>query len=234
MTKCLNIAHRGAKAYYPENTLLSFQQAIEMGADAIELDVHLSNDGEIMVIHDETVDRTTNGFGIVNQLSLVALKSFQITDKQYIPTLNEVFDLVNRQCLINIELKSHKTTEKVIALIEHYVSTYHWKFQDFLVSSFDWNALKVVSKYNPNIPIGLLTATDLDVAINFAKTINAYSIHPYFGLLTIDSCNLIRQNHLKNFTWTVNEINDIEQVINFGVDGIISDFPDRVNAIQNF
>ncbi len=232
MKKQLNFAHRGAKAYFPENTLLAFQKAIDFGAEGIELDVHLSKDGEIVVIHDETIDRTTNGLGAVIQFSVQELKSFDIEENQKIPTLTEVLDLVNRKCLVNIELKSYETSAKIVVLIENYVIKNKWEYSDFIVSSFDWNALKTVNLLNPSIQIGVLTATDLDLAISFALSINATSIHPYFHLLTQENCNFIMQKKLLNFAWTVNEIEDINKILAFGVDGIISDFPDRLAACK--
>jgi glycerophosphoryl diester phosphodiesterase len=234
MYNCLNIAHRGANAYFPENTLLAFQKAIEMGVDGIELDVHLSNDGEIMVFHDEKIDRMSNSLGYVNQFSLEQLQSFQVGEVEKIPTLTEVFDLVNRQCLINIELKSYETAEKLVALIEHYVSEKNWKYADFIVSSFDWNALKVVSLLNTDIQLGILTATDLELALDFAVTTNAHAIHPHFSLLNKENCDVIRQKKLLIFTWTVNEVDEIKLVLGLGVDGIISDFPDRISTIKSF
>ncbi len=119
MTKILKIGHRGAKGYAPENTLLAFQKAIDMGVDGIELDVHISLDGAIMVIHDPTIDDTTNGKGAVNKLSLQEIQSFVINETHdgRIPTLEEVFDLVNQRFFINIELKNYETTESVVALI---------------------------------------------------------------------------------------------------------------------
>jgi glycerophosphoryl diester phosphodiesterase len=140
MNKILKIGHRGAKGYEPENTLVSFEKAIEMGADGIELDVHLSLDGHLIVIHDETIDRTTNGKGVVNQMTLQELKSFTINRKYTIPTLEEVLDLVNQRCFVNIELKNQDTAEKVVQLIKHYISVKNWTHAHFIVSSFDWRS----------------------------------------------------------------------------------------------
>ena len=137
----LKIAHRGARGYEPENTLKSFQKALDLHADGIELDVHLSSDGHLIVIHDETIDRTTNGKGFVNTFSLAELKTFLIDDQYEIPTLKEVFDLVNKKCLINIELKGLGTADKVAALIEEYIADQNWNYEHFIVSSFDWNLL---------------------------------------------------------------------------------------------
>ena len=224
----LKIAHRGAKGYEPENTFVSFQKALDMQVDGIELDVHLSADGEIIVIHDETIDRTTNGKGFVNALSLRELKAFRINGTHEIPTLAAVFDLVNQNCFINIELKSYEVTEKVVSLLEKYVTKKGWKYDRFLVSSFDWNALQQVAFLNDKIPIGVLTETDLDLALAFAKFIQAKSIHPHFHLLTHENTAEMQQKDLQVFPWTVNELEDIQKIKTFNVNGIITDFPNRI------
>jgi glycerophosphoryl diester phosphodiesterase len=228
MGKILKIGHRGAKGYEPENTLISFEKAIEMGADGIELDVHLSQDGHLIVIHDETIDRTTNGKGIVNQLTLQELKSFKINEIYTISTLGEVLDLVNQRCFVNIELKDQDTAEKVVQLIEHYISNKNWNQTHFLVSSFDWNALQQVRFLNENIRIGVLTETDLDLAISFSRFLKAEALHPDFQLLTDEYVSKIKEKGIQVFPWTVNEIEDVKRMKSFKVDGIITDFPDRV------
>ena len=228
INKMLKIGHRGAKGHESENTLISFQKALNMQVDGIELDVHLSADGELMVIHDETIDRTTNGKGFVNKLSLRELKTFQIDDKHQIPMLKEVFDLVNQGCFINIELKSYDAAEKVVSLIEKYVTKKGWKYDRFLVSSFDWNALQQVRFLNEEIPIGVLTETDLDLALAFAKFIQAKSIHPYFHLLTKENTAKIQEKGIQVYPWTINEIEDIQKIKAFNVNGIITDFPNRI------
>ncbi|PWA06963.1 glycerophosphodiester phosphodiesterase [Flavobacterium psychrotolerans] len=228
MNKTLKIGHRGAKGYAPENTLLSFQKAIDMAVDGIELDVHLSSDGEIIVIHDDTIDRTTNGKGIVNKLSLSELRKFKIEKEQTIPTLTEVFNLVNQQCFINIELKGNGTAKPVVALIERYVLNKNWDYRRFLISSFDWNALQEVRLLNSKIPVGVLTQTNLDLALAFAKFIKAETIHPYFHLLTKENTKQMHDEGISIFSWTINEMEDIQKIKSFNVNGIISDFPDRV------
>ncbi|MFC5682553.1 glycerophosphodiester phosphodiesterase [Flavobacterium sp. MAHUQ-51] len=224
----LKIGHRGAKGYTPENTLISFEKAIEMQAHGIELDVHLSNDAKLMVIHDETIDRTTNGKGFVNQMSCSELQKFKIEDQQYIPTLEEVLNLVNRRCWVNIELKSYETIPKVIEIIEKYIHNKNWTYTDFIVSSFDWNALKELKSRNPKIPIGVLTEEDWEEAIAFAKGIQAKSIHPDYKLLNAENTQILQQNGFEVFPWTVNEKTDITKMKSFNVNGIISDFPDRI------
>jgi glycerophosphoryl diester phosphodiesterase len=224
----LKIGHRGARGYEPENTLISFKKAIDMHVDGIELDVHLSADGEIMVIHDETVDRTTNGKGFVNQLSLPELKRLLINKEHTVPTLTEVLDLVNQKCFVNIELKSYETADKVVDLIEKYILEKNWNYSHFLVSSFDWNALQQVTFLNSEIPIGVLTETDLELAFAFAKFIQAKSIHPYFHLLTPENTVRLQEKGLQVYPWTVNEPEDIKKIKSYNVNGIITDFPDRI------
>jgi glycerophosphoryl diester phosphodiesterase len=228
MNKILKIGHRGAKGYESENTLIAFEKAIEMRADGIELDVHLSLDGHLVVIHDETIDRTTNGKGVVNQLTLSELKSFRINDKYFIPTLEEVLNLVNQRCFVNIELKNHKTAAKAVEVIEKYIADKDWNHTHFIVSSFDWNALQQVRFLNDAIRIGVLTETDLDLAISFARFLKAEALHPDFQLLTNEYVSKIQEKGILVFPWTVNETEDIQRIKSFKVDGIITDFLDRI------
>ena len=228
MKKILKIGHRGAKGYEPENTLISFQKAIDLGADGIELDVHLSHDGEIMVIHDETIDRTTNGKGFVNKLSLQELKSFRTKKEQQIPTLSEVFDLVNQRCFINVELKGSETAKPVMDLIDHYVSEKNWDYHQFLISSFDWKILEEIHFLNPKIRIGVLADQSIKEALALAKKIKAFSIHPKYGLVSKENVVLMQENGFEVYPWTVNAAADIQKIKSLHVNGIISDFPDRL------
>lgn len=222
------IGHRGAKGHEPENTIIGFQKAIDLHVDRIELDVHLSSDNELMVIHDETIDRTTDGQGLVTSFSLPELKRFKIDKIHNIPTLTEVLNLIDQKCDINIELKSFESADYVVALIEKYVNEKNWGYNQFVVSSFDWNALQQVAFLNADIPIGVLTETDLDLALAFAKFIRAKSIHPYFHLLTKENTAQLQQKGFQVFPWTINEIEEIKRIKTYQVDGIISDFPDRL------
>ena len=216
------IGHRGVKGYAAENTLASFQKAIDLGVDGIELDVHLSLDSKVMVIHDDTVDRTTAQTGLVKDFSAKELKQLGI------PTLESVIDLVNKRCFINVELKAYNTGDKVAQLIERYVSEKHGKYEDFIVSSFDWNALQQVHFLNDKIRIGVLTNTDLDLAIAFAKFIRAYSVHPYYHLLSPENVAKMHSKNFKVYPWTINEPEDIIFAKSLNVDGIITDFPDKI------
>jgi len=224
----LLIGHRGAKGSEIENTLISFQKALNMKVDGIELDVHLSADNEVMVFHDDTLDRLTDGKGLINTFTVPELKKLLINKKERIPTLREVLELIDRKCFVNIELKNFDVSETVVSLIEEYVKNKNWSYDDFLVSSFDWNALQQVAFLNDKIPIGVLTETDLDLALAFAKFIQAKTIHSYFHLLTKENTAQIQAKGLQVFPWTINELEDIQKIKTFNVNGIITDFPNRI------
>lgn len=224
----LKIAHRGARGYEPENTLKSFQKALDLHADGIELDVHLSSDGHLIVIHDETIDRTTNGKGFVNTFTLAELKTFLIDDQYETPTLKEVFDLVNKKCLINIELKGLGTANKVATLIEEYIADQNWNYGHFIVSSFNWDLLQETSNLNSNIAIGVLTEEDVKKALAFAEVIEAEAIHPDYQLLNLENVQEMQEKGFLVLPWTVNNPEDIQKIKSYQVDGIISDFPDRL------
>ncbi|WNM19950.1 glycerophosphodiester phosphodiesterase [Flavobacterium capsici] len=224
----LRIGHRGAKGHVAENTLASFQKALDLGVDMIELDVHRCASGEIIVLHDETLDRTTSGSGKVTDLTLSQLKMVSIEVEHQVPTLTEVLDLIHRKCVVNIELKGANTAKGTLDILATYIGEKGWQPTDFILSSFDWLALEEVHQLNPNIPIGVLTATDIDLAIGFAKFSKAVAIHPYYHLLTTETVAKMRENQFKIFPWTVNEPEDITFVKSLAVDGIISDYPERV------
>lgn len=222
LNKILKIGHRGAKGYIPENTLASFQKAIDFKVDGIELDVHLSSDGIAVVIHDKTIDRTTTRSGFVNDFTEKELMLFGI------PTLEEVFKLVNKLCFINIEIKDSTAIFVVLKLIKKYISNENWSENLFQISSFDWNILKIISKLNSKIHLGVLTEYNIEEAILFAKEITAHSINPNYKLLNAENVNSIHENGFKIYTWTVNSKEDITFVKSLNIDGIISDFPDRL------
>lgn len=226
--KMLKIGHRGAKGHAHENTLISFQTAMDMGVDGIELDVHLTSDNHLVIIHDDTVNRTTNGMGYVSTFTLNESKSLRIDKIYEIPTLQEALDFIDKRTFVNIELKGKNTAKPVVEVIESYLNEKKWNYNHFLVSSFDWIALQEVRSLNPNIAIGVLTQTDLVLAIGFADFIQAKNIHPYFHLLSRENTALMQQKGFQVFPWTVNELEDIQKIKSFHVDGIISDFPDRL------
>lgn len=224
----IKIGHRGAKGFVAENTLPSFQKAMEIGVDGIELDVRLTADGELVVIHDEAINRTTNGNGLVSQFSLKELKAFRINSTLEIPTLSEVLNIIDKKCFVNIELKEYETADKVVALINEFIIDENWNYSHFIVSSFNWHALQNVRVLNPEIPIGVLTETDLEMAFIFAKFLKADAIISHYSLINEPEVIEIQNAGIKIIAWTVNEKKAIEKMKELKINGIISDFPDRI------
>lgn len=222
------IAHRGAKGYVSENTIAAFQKALELGVDGIELDVFLSSDGEIIVFHDEHTERLTGIPGAISEMQLADIQKLKVDILHEIPTLADVLHFIDKRIMVNIELKVETTARPVTDLIERFVSVHGWNYDRFLVSSFDWTALKEIRSWNPKIPLGVLTETDLDLAIGFAKSIQAETFHPYFHLLDEDSVRKIKSENMRLYAWTVNVPEDILRIKALEVDGIITDFPDRI------
>lgn len=214
----ITIAHRGAKAHAPENTLASFQKAIEMQVDMIELDVRLSQDAIPVVIHDATVDRTTTTTGNVANFSAKELQQLGI------PSLKDVFTLVKNQCSINIEIKEYAATQPVLEVLQ----SSSFDIEKIIISSFDWHVLQEIRFQNDTIKLGVLTETDISLAIGFATFIKAFAIHPYYHLLTAENIKKMQSKGFLVYTWTVNEPEDITFVKQLGVDGIITDYPKRV------
>ena len=223
----LKIGHRGAKGHLAENTLESIKKALELGVDGIEIDVHRCASGQLVVFHDFTLDRMTNGTGEVSKHTLKQLKQVEVKGHCQIPTLSEVLTFVNNRCLLNIELKGHDTAEEASRLIDFFVDKKGWDYKNIIVSSFQKELLETVYKTNKKIPLGVLTDTNLDEAVNFAKSIKAVSIHPDYTLLTQEGVDNLKQN-FKVFTYTVNNLKPIKRIKSYGVDGIISDFPERL------
>ncbi|HIE25626.1 MAG TPA: glycerophosphodiester phosphodiesterase [Anaerolineales bacterium] len=219
-------AHRGASAQAPENTLAAFELALEQGADAIELDVKLSSDQIPVVIHDPTVDRTTDGSGTVANLSLSALKELDAGDGQKIPTLDEVFERVGGKLLINVELTNYKTrddqlVDKVVEVVKK-----HNLADNIIFSSFLPKNLKRTAKLLPQTPRGLLALPSLlgfFVRKFLFRKGDFQALHPY---LTDTSKRQIQNAHLNNrrvHVWTVNDPEDMHRLADWGVDGIFTD-----------
>jgi glycerophosphoryl diester phosphodiesterase len=222
------IGHRGAKGFVAENTLESFQKALDLGVDAVELDVHLCASGELVVFHDFTVDRMTNGSGEVHKLTLAQLKKLKVSNKFEIPTLAEVFDFIDRKCWINVELKGHETAQTAVEIMEQYIADKGWQYDDFIVSSFQKEELEKVRALNSNINLGILTQASVEQALEWAEELSAKAIHPHFSLLTEENCDEAVQKGYQVFTWTVNHEEDIQRLQHYKINGIISDFPDRL------
>ena len=228
MSDILKIGHRGAMQYVTENTIESIKKALNIGVDGIEIDVHTCASGELVVFHDFTLDRVTNGTGELRHQTLSKLKQLKVNTNYSIPTLEEVLNVIDKKCLLNIELKGKDTALKTCQIIKKYIEKHNWKYSNFIVSSFQHKELEVVFKTDKNIPLGVLTKANIDEAISFAETINAVAIHPNFAILTSENVKHAQNNGYKIYTWTVNDLSTIERMKNYGVNGIISDVPDKL------
>ncbi len=227
MNPIYKIGHRGAKGHLTENTLESINIALGMGIDGIEIDVHLCASGELVVFHDFTLDRLSDGFGEVSTKTYEQLQQLTLKGGYKIPLLTEVLDLIEGKCSINIELKGLHTAKPTCAIISKYIDK-GWEYSSILVSSFQENELLEVKKTNSNILIAILSKASVAEAIEWAKVLNATAIHPSLGIITRQSVIDAHNEGFNVNVWTVNDLEDIARMIDFGVDGIISDYPDRL------
>ena len=226
----LVIGHRGAMGYEPENTLASFRKAIDLGADAIELDVYFL-EGHLVVFHDETLERTTNGQGLLLEQNFTRLRSLDAGHGEKIPTLTEVFALINGRVPLNIELKGPDTAAPVVDFISG-KRLAGLANEMFLVSSFNRELLVGVRQLDPHILLGVLVDTPLPDHLDFADELNAYAINS--PLATVDK-SLVSEAHdrgLKVFVYTVDEANDMKRMAELGADGVFSNYPDRVAGVR--
>ena len=230
----LNIAHRGASGTFPENTLSAFRAAIDAGADMCELDVQLTRDGAVVVIHDDTVERTTDGKGEVAKLTLEEIKRLDAGAKfkggaiksERIPTLDEVFSVTSGKCGLNIELKAGGVENQVAQIMQARNA-----FGDSIVSSFDWDYLKKIQQLHFNIRVGLLAEEKpVDLMMN-AVAMRAHSINPRWDMVTPDLCKAAHERGLMVYTWTVDADARMRALIESGVDGIMTNYPERLRKV---
>jgi glycerophosphoryl diester phosphodiesterase len=210
----------------PENTLRSIQRALDLGAPWIEIDVYCV-DGRLVVIHDDRLERTTNGRGAVMECSLAYLRSLDAGHGERIPFLEEVFDLVGRKAGVNVELKGPGTAEPVGRFLTDRRAE-GWAGEQLLVSSFDRQALGRLKRSYPELRVGVLRTTCSPEVMAYAQELGAYSVHP--GQRCVDQ-KLVDDAHARGlamYVFTVNEAEDIRRMRELGVDGVFTDYPERV------
>lgn len=235
-TKPLIIAHRGSSTHAPENTLAAFVLAADQDADAIELDVTLSRDGQIVVIHDDTLDRTTNGHGRVDQLPYAEVAQCDAGRKfnpkfagERVPLLSHVFEAVGQRLLINIELKSTTVRStgleaKVIDLIRQ-----HGLIERVIISSFNPLALITVKRAEPRLACGLLYSPDEPIYLSRAWLAplipHLDARHPQASTVTPEVVKQVHARGQKINVWTVLEPREVKTLTALGVDGLIGNDP---------
>ena len=239
MTKIF--AHRGASAYAPENTVEAFALAMEQGADGIELDVQMTKDGQVVVIHDETIDRVSDGTGAVRDYTLEELKKFHFSnhmenyENAVIPTLKEVLDLIkSSNMLLNIELKTGiywypNLEEKTMELVKEA------GMEDRVIySSFNHYSIKKILEMNPHAECAFLYS---DVILNvdkYAKNAGVCGLHPAVDHLKMaEFLKEYQESGLKVRVWTVNKKEDMEKFIKADLEAVITNYPDKALEIRN-
>ncbi|MES0361830.1 MAG: glycerophosphodiester phosphodiesterase family protein [Anaerolineales bacterium] len=232
-----NIAHRGASAYEPENTLRAFERAIQMGATMLELDIHLSRDGHPVVIHDTKVSRTTNGKGYISEMILKQIKELNAGKGEKVPTLNEVVDLARDRAKLYIELKGHRTLSPVLEALNS------MSFVDqVIVSSYIPRLIKKAKFLDPTIRTSILITwyeEREDDFVERALAVAADYIHPCWEneipnpskLLTTDTISNIRRHGLGLITWHEERPTELQKLVKLGPDGICTNTPDVLTAI---
>lgn len=234
------LGHRGASGYAPENTLEAFKLAMDMGADGFELDVHLSKDGELVVIHDETVDRTTDGTGFVGEMTLAELKALDASNHKEgykgakIPTLGEVYDLIrDTDHIVNVEIKTDnifypQLEEKVLALEKE-------KGMEgrIVYSSFNHYTVKKIRTLAPDAQIGMLFGDVLVEPYDYCKSVGANLLHPSKANLNVPGfAEKAKEAGLGMNVWTVNEVEYMEKCLACGA-GIVTNYPDIAVKLRN-
>jgi glycerophosphoryl diester phosphodiesterase len=226
----LKIGHRGAKGYVAENTFNSIKKAIQLNADGIEIDVFKCLSGQLVLSHDEDLKRMTGKSGAIENLTLKEIDDYLINNEYKISTLNEILEQIKDPLLINVELKGSDTATTTSEIINDFLVKGAWNIEHFIVSSFNWAELEKFRFVDQDIAVGILVNQSMSIseAIEFGKKINAHAIHPNYNLLDKKTVKKIKNNGFKIFTWTVNDKNDIDLMKELNVDGIISDYPDRI------
>lgn len=238
----LFIAHRGCSARYPENTLAGFKGAIDAGAHMIELDINLSKDRQLVVIHDKTVDRTTDGTGAVSALTLTQLSRLDAGswfdprfNAERLPTLARVLDLAKGHLMVNIEIKSEAfeshgpedaVERQVLDLIRH-----KKMLDDVLVSSFEWQVLENFRKLAPDVALGLLSDVPADESLLYwYQRVKGFSWHPDYRMLTRSQVDTLHDLGARVLPYAVDGKIDARGMLAMGVDGLIVDDPGHMKA----
>lgn len=234
----LNIAHRGFKGKYPENTMLAFEKAIEAGADGIEFDLHLSKDGELVIIHDESLERTTDGKSLVCEKTLEELQKLNASklypgcEIQRIPTLREYFEFAkDKQIITNIELKNsiigyEGIEEKAYDLIKEYDLS-----EKIIISSFNHESLIRFKNIAPNIKCGVLESSRLYKPWQYVKNLGMEYYHPMNFVVDGEVIRKCKENNIGINIWFGQPEFDYSLYVKDGITSLITDYPDRVKEI---
>ena len=238
----LNLGHRGASAHAPENTLAAFNLAFDMGADGVELDVSVTKDGVPVVIHDNRVDRTTDGRGAIAEMTLAEVKQLDAGSffggkfrGERIPTLAEVLDGPGRRGIVNIELKSGRPISVGLeaAAIAKVIEETHAR-ERVIISSFNHFALASIHAFDAELPLGFLYFDRASVSFPYMKTrplALPAALHPRFTVVTQGFVQWARRENYKLNIWTVDNPDEMRRLISLGVDSIMTNKPDVLSQV---
>jgi glycerophosphoryl diester phosphodiesterase len=223
----LRIGHRGARAYAPENTIASFRKALEIGVDAVELDVRKTKDDQLVVIHDADVKRTTDGAGLVGDLTLKEIKGFSAEGGEKIPTLGEALDFLDKKVKVFIELKEVGVEGQVLSMV-------HGKGveKNVVIVSFLEDALRKVRELDEDVETGLIYAKHKN-PLKAALELKANYLVAFYRFVHTANVEKAHENGLKVVVWTINTPAEAEQYAMKGVDGITSDKPDILTQAKS-
>jgi len=219
------IGHRGARGIEPENTIRSYQEGLELGVDYIECDVHMTKDSHIVLMHDHTVDRTTNASGQVNSFTFEEIRRLDAGKGEKIPTLQELLDLARGKVKLHIELKDETATEPTIRLVEK-----NGMVGQVFLTSGNTETLKKVRQLNPNIPTEHIFGEPPDDAIERAVSIGAKRVSCHISHITSEFVEKAHANGIKVIAWPPNTLEEAGKAVECGVDLICTDRPDIVRA----
>lgn len=223
MGRVLRIGHRGAAGHAPENTLASIEKAISLGADLVEVDVQRTSDAHLIILHDKGVDRTTNGVGLVSGMSLSALRELDAGGGQRIPTAEEVFQAANGRVGLILELKIKGLAEQICKCV--HLSGFTGQV---IYASFMHDEVRAINKAEPQAMTMALIGRIPNDPVIAAQHAKATYIGFSYTAVTKSMVERCHQRGLMVFVYTVNDRQDIEDMMSLEVDGIISDFPDRL------
>lgn len=229
MSEFICVAHRGASGRWPENTLLAFQQALQAGARWLELDVQLSADGELVVIHDESLERTSDGAGLVAEQTFEQLRQLDVGRGQKVPLLAEVLDLAAGKATVNIELKGEGTGEPVAKLLLQRLVAGKQPLDQILASSLYENELRCFAKSAPQVPLALVADVVEPRIWQLVTELNLWSLHLEKSSIDKSLLAVADDRDIRLLAYTVNDPRELRRLKDLGVAGVFTDFPELFN-----
>lgn len=222
------IGHRGACGYEPENTLRSFAKALDLGVDVVHFDALVCRTGEVVICRDDSVARTAGTSGDVAEMSFADLSRLDVGKGERIPTLQQVLDFISGRATVYIELHGTDVVAPVAKVIGHYVQEHGWRHDQFTVSALDYRHLLEHRKLLPQVSTFAVAASAPTDWARYATDAGAQGVCLWHESVDDAYVADVRERKLQLYTWTVNTKEDIDRMMRHGVDGIVSDFPDRI------